>query len=458
MTNRINQWVFVINLAFSVLIWAYVFFLMPVSILSRLIMSFALVSAIAQVWLFRSDSATARKRYFYVVMLHMFYLFAEVLVYVLFTLNVVRTDAQFLDNRFEANTQPWAQFDSVIGYRGIPGSFRNVKCSNGVLEYDHISHINNQGWFSSTDYIPQKRAGVKRYAVLGDSFSAGFNVANAWPDLAMGMLDSVELYNFALEGIGINNWFRIYFNEILKYEFDGLIIATSNERFGISDLDRKLMIMHSANGATLIGQYDTMPPPDYFYRQLPQMTKGYSLIAENKLDEVICTYQPNCKRKLSLQPLDLYFLHTSIIIFKQLGTYFKLEDDFKAYKLKVAERFPENKKVTSLADLKQKYSYINLLEQIVVHCQQTGKEVILVGIPDVSGVKDTAWANHTHAEMQVLAQSFNISYFNGFSCFNAMPKEDAEKYYYQYDLHWNQKGAILFGERFSSWLKNQSPL
>jgi hypothetical protein len=420
-------------------------------------MGFALVSAIAQVWFYRSGGATARKRYFYIVMLHVFYLFAEVVVYVLFTLNVVRADAQFLDNRLEANTKPWAQYDSIIGYKGVPGSFRNVKYSNGALEYDHTSHINNQGWFSAHDYKPQKRAGIKRYAVLGDSFSAGFNVANAWPDLASDRMDSVELYNFALEGVGINNWSRIFFNEIARYEFDGLIIATSNERFGISDLDRKLMIMHSTNEATLIGQYDTLPAPDAFYGQLTQMTKGYTLVPANEMDEVVCNYQPNCKKKLALPPIDLYFLHTSISIFKQLGAYFKMEHDFEAHKLNVDERFPENKQMKNLEDLKQKYPYIHLLESIIIHCQQTGKEVIIASIPDVSGVRDTSWANRTQSEMQLLAQSFNIPYFNGFSCFDGMPQQEANTYYYQYDLHWNQKGATLFADRFTYWLKNEIP-
>ncbi len=458
MTNRINPWVFVINLSFSLLIWAYVFFLMPVSILSRLVMGFTLVSAIAQVWFFRSGSVNNRKRYFYIVMLHVFYLFAEVVVYMLFTVHVVRADAQFLDNRFEANTNAWARYDSVIGYKGIPGSFRNVKYSNGVSEYDHTSHINNQGWFSANDYVPQKRAGIKRYAVLGDSFSAGFNVANTWPDLASDRMDSIELYNFALEGIGINNWYLIFFNEITRYEFDGLIIATSNELFGISDLDRKLMIMHSTMEATFIGQYDSLPAPDDFYSQLPQMTKGYTLIPDNEMDEVICNYQPNCNEKIALPPLDLYFLHTTISIFKQLGTYFKMEQDFEAHKLEVAERFPDNRQMMNLEDLKQKYPYIDLLQSIITHCQQTGKEVILAGIPDVSGVRDSALANRTQSEMQLLAQLFNIHYFNGFSCFNAMTQKEAEAYYYQYDLHWNQKGASLFADRFSYWLKNENPL
>lgn len=429
---------------------------MPTSILSHIVMGLTLGSALFQIWYFWSVNVRFRQVYFYIVLVHMLCLFAEVLFYILFAMNIVRADAQFLDNSFEANNKAWAQYDSLIGYKGVPGNFRSVKYSNGVLVYDHMSHINNQGWFSANDYVPQKRAGIKRFAVLGDSFSSGFNIANPWSDLASDRMDSVELYNFSLEGIGISNWYLIYFNEILRYQFDGLIIATSNEQFGISDMDRKLMIMHSANRATYIGQYDTLPAPNDFDSQLPQMIKGYALVPNEEIEEVICKYQPNCKEKLSLPPVDLYFLRTSIVVFKQLGAYFKLEQEFENHKTEMNNRFPDSKKMKTFKGFGQKYPYASLLQNIITHCQQTGKEVILASIPDISGVRDTMLAKRTINEMEVLAQTFNLPYYNGFTCFDGMPSSEVDKYYYQYDLHWNQKGATLFAGRFANWYKAQN--
>lgn len=456
MTNRISLPVFAVNLTFSVFIFGYVYFLLPTTVLSRIVLGASALSTITQLWLFFSASAQFRKFYLYIVFLHVLYLFAEVLVYVLVALSIVRTDAQFLANKLEANTEPWAQYDSIIGYKGIPGSFRNVKYSNSELVYDHVSHINNQGWFSANEFLVNKPNGIKRYAVLGDSFSAGFNIPISWVDAASNQLDSIELYNFALEGIGINNWHLIYFNEILKYDFDGLIIAASNEQYGIPDMDRRLMIMHSEDDATYIGQFNEVPTASTFYSQLANMTKGYALVSNAKMDQLICVYKPSCESEFSWPAPDLYFLSTAITVFKQLGAYFKLEHDHGQYKEALAARFPESKVMERFADYKQKYPYTPLLEEIVKHCNQTGKEVILVTIPDVSGVHDSVLAQRTHNEMQVLANAMQLRYFNGFSCFKRVPAAAVKDYYYQYDLHWNQNGASLFAAHFANWLSAQN--
>jgi hypothetical protein len=452
LNQRISAPVFVVNLTISIAICAYVFFLMPVSLLSRIVMGTMIASSIAQVWTYWSMGAKMRQLYLYIFMFHILYFITEVFVYALFTLNIVRADAQFLDNSIEANSQRWAQYDSLLGYKGIPGAFRNVKYYNDVEVYNHISHINEQGWFSIKDYKKQKRNNVKRYAVLGDSFSSGFNIPCAWPDAASSTLDSIELYNFSLEGIGVSNWHLIYFNEIVKYDFDGIIIAASNEQYGVSDMDRKLMIMHSGKEVTYIGQYDTVPSPSIFYNQLGQMTEGYALMSENRMKQVICRYNSNCEDELELPVLDLYFLRTAITVFRQLGAYFELEQDFEEYKAELVERFPDSMPMQDLKDFKRKYPASKLLQNIVDHCKQTGKEVILVSIPDLSGVRDSGLAARNTIEMQVLAKEFKVAYFNGYSCFTGMSEKDVNDHYYQHDLHWNQKGANLFSFRFSSWL------
>lgn len=456
MTAQISSIVFIANLVFSIAIAAYVLLLMPASVLSSVILGATVASTVFQIWFFLSGSPKLRQLYLYIVMLHALYLFAEFVVYVLFAFNMVRTDVQFLDNKLEANTKPWAQYDSLVGYKGVPGSFRTVKYSNNEVVYNHLSHINPQGWFSKQPYVARKKPGIKRYAVLGDSFSAGLNVPTPWPDLLAAKLDSVEIYNFALEGIGINNWSLIYYHEILKYEFDGLIIAISNEQYGIPDMDRKLMVMHSYNQATYVGLFDTLPTAANFFNGLPQMTKGYAIMPAEKIDDALCAMQPGCSLKASLPPANLYLLSTAIIAFKQLGAYFKLERDMEQYKAALAARFAANRPMATMADYRQKYPYAPQLEAILNHCQQTGKEVILATIPDASGALDQSLAERTQSEVAVLATAYHLPCFNGFSCFEGMADTLVGNYYYRHDLHWNPAGANLFAARFAQWLSERN--
>lgn len=456
MSKKFSPSVFFVNFGFTVFVILYLLLIAPYSVIGKFIVGISVLFAIAQIRFFWSDSDKHRQWYLYLVMFNFLYLCVEILAYAMFTLGLVRADAQYFANALEANSKGWAKYDSVVGYRAIPGEFRNVKYVDNTLVYDHISTINNQGWFSTQDYLLPKREGVKRYAVLGDSFTAGFNIAETWPDLVGRKMGAIELYNFSLEGIGIQNWYLIYFNEVLKYDFDGLIVAISNEQFGVSDMDRKLMIMHSEDKATYIGVFDSLPTPDEFYNNKQRLNKGYSIIGPERLNQALCGYQKECSVGPVFIKPDLYFLHTIIELFAQMKSYFKMEAEYAAYTKSLADRYPDGELIKNIDEYRKKYPYVSLLEKIASHALQNGKELLLVGIPDFSGTTNSNIAERNEAEMTVLASSLNASYFNGYSCFYDMQEEEIKKHYYQNDLHWNQKGVYLFSDVFSDWLATQN--
>lgn len=452
MSTRISPIVFFANIAFTVFVIVYLIVVAPESILGKVFLGIAVTFALAQIGFYWSAKERLRKWYMYLVMANFLYLCVEILVYILFVLGIMRSDAQFLADALEANTKRWAKYDSIIGYRAIPGQFRNVKYAHNTMVYDHTCYINKQGWFSKEDYEPYKKNGIKRYAVLGDSFSAGFNIPEAWPDVVSCNMDSVELYNFSLEGIGINNWYLIYFNEVIKYDFDGLIVAISNEQFGVSDMDRKLMIMHSEDDATYIGQYDTLPTPEVFEKQKWQMNRGYSRIDSDQLDELVCGYLEDCKSGTILLKPDLYFLHTILDLFAQLKTYFEIEDKYEAYTATIESRFPADKPMMTLDDYAMKYPYAYKLAEIASHSLENGNDVILVLIPDYTSATNDYIMGQNDKEIRFLASQVGASYFNGFTCFGTTPEDEVPNYYYKHDLHWNQEGVYLFSNSFANWL------
>jgi hypothetical protein len=73
-------------------------------------------------------------------------------------------------------------------------------------------HINNDGWNSPIDFFPEKKPGVKRIAVIGDSFVEAWQVDSdkAYPDL---MEDSLgpkyEVYRFGIAGAPLSQYLHM---------------------------------------------------------------------------------------------------------------------------------------------------------------------------------------------------------------------------------------------------------
>lgn len=399
-----------------------------------------------------------RKYYLYITMFNFMYLLLEGVAYILFCYGTFRNDAQFLGNSFEATSHKWATFDPEVGYKGVPGSFRNVKYVDGNRVYDHQSHINEQGWFSKRDYEFKKRSGVKRYAVLGDSYSSGFNVPETWIDKTDRLLPNVELYNFSMEGIGIENWRKIYFNEVKKYDLDGVIIAMSNEDTGVPDMDRPFIIMHSAVGGTYISNFDSLPDEADFEDNsiLAGMLKGYAIYNNAKINEIIEQLSPDHENQFKLRAPNLYFLETVMNLTQQVWGMLQLGSKLDAYTYELQNRIPCNGFVLSLSDYKQKYPKVDMLKEIVADSKKNGMEVMLVSIPDIYNVQDHLDAARINDEMLVLSDELELEYYNGFKQFQQLPPAKLESCFYKEDLHWNNLGVNLFADDIARYLRQST--
>jgi hypothetical protein len=142
------------------------------------------------------------------------------------------------------------RFDPVLGYRVSPEPVRFARVTNGTVEYVGTFHGNAQGFQGSKDFTVKKPAGIKRrHIVLGDCFTSGAFIKMNWPARVESTHPDRELMNFAVDGVGLANWWSIFARHIEpnQYEFDSVIIAAIpndlNRPFVVADCRRDISVM-----------------------------------------------------------------------------------------------------------------------------------------------------------------------------------------------------------------------
>ena len=392
-----------------------------------------------------------------VSMLGITYILLEISTYFLLSFNVIRPDLRFFFGGIVATDQPSVVYDTLAGYRCTGDRFRFMVINNGKCEMDHRVRANRQGWFSERDYTYKKTRGKTfRYMVLGDSFSSGTVAPRTWVDVVHERLgrqnrDSVELYNFSLDGAGIVNWYRIFTMEIVpKYEFDGIIIAASAEKGGVPDFDRNFITAATVEGSTYMKvlPWTGGPVPERFSTE--DAAPVTAIWPNDKLDKIKNGYNKSASGiRYTYQSPDLTFLSTFLGAADGLHKMFRLFAGMQAYT-------QPNEKYESLADstyrmayFDQRYKYGFMFKEIIAYCKSHDKAVVLAGIPDVANAVDMVHGQkiiYRH-EFAFLAAQYGLTYFDGFRIFENASEADIKAHFHEFDEHWNQDGINLFAEQ-----------
>jgi hypothetical protein len=381
------------------------------------------------------------------------YLLLELCTYSLVSFGIIRADMRFFGGGIEATDQKLAQYDSISGYRAVPGYRRYLSIDNGKIEIDLRTKINKSGWYSTREYHYKKAdTKIKRYMVLGDSYSSGIAVPVAWPDIAQSIFekngnDSIELYNFSLEGTGLSNWYRIFFYEIIpKYDFDGVIIASSSERNDIPDFDRKFMMMQSYDDATYIKSLDILiqPVPTCFPKD--SAPPIFPIYTSQELDRIKDTYMHKRKYYFHAAAPDLWFL----AIFYGVTDGFRkmdiLNNRGQAYNKPYDQYYALAGKPYKMEYFDSRFKYAFMLKDIIGYCKKNKKDIILAGIPDRENAQDYVTGKPVicRQEIEFLAAHYNIKQFDGFQIFKGKNEAFVDKAFYEYDGHWNKPTVNLF--------------
>jgi len=129
----------------------------------------------------------------------------------------------FVRRKVSALHRYLVEYHPVVGYRFIPG----LKARHPHESGGYLIRINNAGFRSNYDFVPQKRPGIRRILLFGDSFTFGDGVAveKRYGDLLEKAIPNLEVYNFGLTGSGTDQQYLAYREFAADIEFDVIILA-----------------------------------------------------------------------------------------------------------------------------------------------------------------------------------------------------------------------------------------
>lgn len=330
--------------------------------------------------------------------------------------------------------------DSIRGYRWQGDSIRYFKHRMGKLVFDNTFLPNQQGWIMHQNYSLNKTdSNTTRWMLFGNSFSAGIMLRENMPNRIQQRFDEAtsgprsELYSFSSEGVGLMNWHSTLNKEVIpQYEFDGVILSVYED-----NLYRGFTVMQIKEGDCFIVRTDSADWRDG--------TPDFS--AEPSYDNSNFYYKNQHINVFIEQPPKPFKWPLKNLI-------------FSLFKSRNQVPLSIRQAATSMEDLKQKLGRrkLGMLREIVAWCKQENKPLVLTSIPAKKLLLDTesGQKNWHQLEMELIAETYELPYFDGYEVFKNLSPEELDTYWLQYDGHWNQKGSDLFADTFAQYLHDYS--
>ena len=115
------------------------------------------------------------------------------------------------------------EYHPIIGYRFIPG----IKARIDSPEGGYLIQANDSGFRCTHNFEKNKKIGVRRILLFGDSFTAGDGVSNdkRYGDILEREIPDLEVFNFGLPATGTDQQYLVYKEYALNIDHDLLIIA-----------------------------------------------------------------------------------------------------------------------------------------------------------------------------------------------------------------------------------------
>lgn len=142
---------------------------------------------------------------------------------------------------------------------------------------------NAQGWRSMHDYSRERRDGVKRIVVLGDSFTFGEQARDedVWTVMLEDQLDRTEVLNFGVHGFGTDQQLRVLEEEAIAYRPDVVVLGFFVEdilRNGLAFRDYAKPMFVLRDGALVLTN-SPVPAPDQILAASPER-RPWSYLAQ----------------------------------------------------------------------------------------------------------------------------------------------------------------------------------
>ncbi len=386
------------------------------------------------------------------------YVILEMSTYFLICAQYLRPDFYSIhDGEFGASDRAYARFDTSSGYKYISGETRLVNVHEGHLVYDLIMHVNSLGYPSIYEYPKHKQDSLaRRLIVFGDSFSSGEITDTTWVDLLNKKLAShsgpkTEFFNFSLEAIGIRNWHKIFFNEIVpSYDFDGIVLAVVGDlNYYSSDLIRPFAIKNSSGNHTSLNFFESLPSTQAVFEShfKQQLYYESSIYPPGDIEQykALATHKAGCKRQFVLRPIKAYLLQ---FMADALHFAAKRNSFLKRYSVKKADEV-KNSSYFNWAEYESYYGPEKtiLVRDILDYCVSHHKEIWLISMPSFnlaekypSHYRDNIY----NRQLRFLASQYQAHFYDGYEMIDHIAPDHYKDYHLYGDTHWNRKGINLF--------------
>jgi len=115
------------------------------------------------------------------------------------------------------------EYNPAIGFRFIPGLKARVPHEGG----GYLIRTNNEGFRCKHNFVKEKRAGIRRVLLFGNSYTAGDGVSNGkrYGDYLEKIIPNLEVYNFGMPATGTDQHYLIYKEFARKIKHDLMVIA-----------------------------------------------------------------------------------------------------------------------------------------------------------------------------------------------------------------------------------------
>jgi hypothetical protein len=128
---------------------------------------------------------------------------------------------------------PPFQLDSNGAVRYVPNrTIRTLALYDRKIEFDVSIRTNNLGFLDDIDYFPTSGVNERRYAIVGDSFTACDGDKPWIPRLrAMIAQPTIKFYNLGVSGTSIEHFYRLLKSVTAEIDFTDIVIVAISDDF-----------------------------------------------------------------------------------------------------------------------------------------------------------------------------------------------------------------------------------
>ncbi|MFM9941444.1 MAG: SGNH/GDSL hydrolase family protein [Hyphomicrobiaceae bacterium] len=304
--------------------------------------------------------------------------------------------------------------------------------------------INNDGWNSMrSDYVQERTPGVKRIAVIGDSYVHGafVNTEEGFPEILERQLQAngqrVEVLRFGMDGAPLSQYLHMLRREVRSYKPDLVVVQLIH-----NDFDESYRLMHNRTGSSFMKLAQSLdkrlveiPPVDF--------KPGFADVLRNSATFRYLYYETNAY---------LTFKHLISWLYWGGSDEWKPEFVSSAVDIRNIRDHARNRMFTryALAEMKA------LAEQDgfkLAFAMDGVREAIYAGKP-----VETYEVGKLNAMARAVAEELELPFLDLQDAFQRDWTQHRQRFEYEYDWHWNKRANMIVGKTIARFLLSEPRL